>query len=478
MTISPGLVNGVSNGKAWRLAKSLMTLANQADEIAPKRNKSIGPDGTLGDAAHASRTSDHNPNSDGIVCALDLSHDPAGGFDSYAFAEALRSTKDSRVKYVISNKKIFYGPRSPSHGGNPSSQWKWEAYTGDNPHDKHVHISVGDARYYDKTDTWNISMPMSTSPPVLKKGSTGPSVVLLQTKLGITADGIFGSQTETAVKNFQAFHGLTIDGIVGPQTWAALNSPPAEWTGSGKGSWYSQYPKSKGSQYGWVDTGDAPGSAAYIDPATGKPIADEKQGFAFYNSGTLGQWADVKAPNGNVLTIQQTDVGPNPNTGRKIDIAAVAAERFGYSPSNFPTDGIFYWRPANQVMAAPKSIATAEAAPMPALPEPPPDVPAVWPPTTEQVMAWVRWLLATAGPLLLSYGYVDSNVWAQVSGAILAVVPLIWTTYVKSRTGLVKQAASLPEVKQIVADTAIAEGTLKENPKVVAPMSQPGVGGL
>lgn len=47
-------------------------------------------------------------------------------------------------------------------------------------------------------------------------------VKTLQSKLGITADGIFGSATETAVKAFQTAHGLVADGIVGAKTWAAL----------------------------------------------------------------------------------------------------------------------------------------------------------------------------------------------------------------------------------------------------------------
>ena len=56
----------------------------------------------------------------------------------------------------------------------------------------------------------------------IKKGSRGADVVTLQTKLGITADGIFGNATETAVKAFQTAHGLVADGIVGAKTWAAL----------------------------------------------------------------------------------------------------------------------------------------------------------------------------------------------------------------------------------------------------------------
>lgn len=105
---------------------------------------------------------------------------------------------------------------------------------------------------------------------------------------------------------------------------------------NGKGSWYSQY---RG-KYKWEDDGDAPNSNALGVP-------DDAQGVSFYNSKTLGKWFVVTAPNGKTSLEQQTDVGPHPKTGRKIDISAVAAERFGYTPSNFPTDGIFKWEPAD-----------------------------------------------------------------------------------------------------------------------------------
>lgn len=35
----------------------------------------------------------------------------------------------------------------------------------------------------------------------------------------VTIDGVFGSETETAVRAFQEFYGLTVDGVVGEQTW-------------------------------------------------------------------------------------------------------------------------------------------------------------------------------------------------------------------------------------------------------------------
>lgn len=56
----------------------------------------------------------------------------------------------------------------------------------------------------------------------IKRGSRDPEVKTLQTKLGITADGIFGLKTEAAVKAYQKAHGLTVDGIAGAKTWSSL----------------------------------------------------------------------------------------------------------------------------------------------------------------------------------------------------------------------------------------------------------------
>ena len=65
----------------------------------------------------------------------------------------------------------------------------------------------------------------------LRRGSTGPNVVVIQTALNRIAqnfpaiskipeiDGIYGSRTETAVLEFQRVFDLTPDGIVGPATW-------------------------------------------------------------------------------------------------------------------------------------------------------------------------------------------------------------------------------------------------------------------
>jgi hypothetical protein len=65
-----------------------------------------------------------------------------------------------------------------------------------------------------------------SEPVVLERGDRGASVRKLQSALGITADGVFGAQTECAVKGFQKRNGLTVDGVVGPRTRDALGLDP------------------------------------------------------------------------------------------------------------------------------------------------------------------------------------------------------------------------------------------------------------
>jgi putative chitinase len=57
---------------------------------------------------------------------------------------------------------------------------------------------------------------------LLKNGSKGEEVKLLQEKLGLGIDGVFGPGTEAKVKEWQAANGLAADGIVGPGTWGKM----------------------------------------------------------------------------------------------------------------------------------------------------------------------------------------------------------------------------------------------------------------
>lgn len=210
---------------AWRMANSLDVLLTQINALSPNRSKAS--DGGIGNAEHSARTSDHNPDDDGVVKARDFTHDPAHGIDSEKLAEAIRLSRDSRVKYIISNRKICSG------SGQDHPAWVWRPYTGANPHNHHCHISVKrDRPHYDSTTPWDLirlgvtedhyDAPVIASRPVLRRGAKGDDVKLLQSLLPVTADGDFGPKTEAAVRALQSNHALVADGIVGPYTWDAL----------------------------------------------------------------------------------------------------------------------------------------------------------------------------------------------------------------------------------------------------------------
>jgi peptidoglycan hydrolase-like protein with peptidoglycan-binding domain len=64
--------------------------------------------------------------------------------------------------------------------------------------------------------------PKLTITRELHRGMHGNDVKLVQGKVGVARDGIFGSNTETHVKTWQGKHGLTKDGIVGRKTATAM----------------------------------------------------------------------------------------------------------------------------------------------------------------------------------------------------------------------------------------------------------------
>lgn len=141
---------------AWRLAHSLAILKAEVDARWPDR--STVSDGTIGDAAHASRDSDHNPwviddHGDGVVRARDVTAD---GIDPDWYAEHLRqlgASGDRRLNpdgYVIWNRRIASAGHAPA--------WQWHPYTGSNQHTHHVHLSVTTVQAgYDSGAPWGIA---------------------------------------------------------------------------------------------------------------------------------------------------------------------------------------------------------------------------------------------------------------------------------------------------------------------------------
>lgn len=142
---------------SWRLAKSLEVLRAEFDTRAPDRNKAS--DGTIGDENHQGRPSDHNPNADGVVCAMDITHDPAHGLDMDPISDQLvAEPRHPALKYVIFNALI----------AGTHTNWQWQQNSG---HTQHMHVSVGvgedgqSTGPYDDTSAWGISNGAPPPPP-------------------------------------------------------------------------------------------------------------------------------------------------------------------------------------------------------------------------------------------------------------------------------------------------------------------------
>lgn len=139
-----------------RKAKSIEVLFDEFNTRFPGRSRLS--DGWLGDAAHQSRTSDHNAwiedGPDRIVSAGDITEDAEGGFKEiidWAF-RVIVGRRDPRVKYLIHEDRIL---RSYEKPGIPA--WTWDEYDGPNGHFKHGHVSVlPEKRFYDSTAPWGL----------------------------------------------------------------------------------------------------------------------------------------------------------------------------------------------------------------------------------------------------------------------------------------------------------------------------------
>lgn len=120
------------------LARSLANLRAEIDARWPSRDRRT--DGWIGDAAHQARESDHNPDSRGIVHAIDVDKD---GIDPNEVISACART-DRPTAYVIFNRWIY--SRSRDFDPRP--------YTGTNPHTDHLHISIQYGTSWE-ADTWH-----------------------------------------------------------------------------------------------------------------------------------------------------------------------------------------------------------------------------------------------------------------------------------------------------------------------------------
>jgi hypothetical protein len=119
-----------------RLSRAAIQLREQIDDSYPSRLRDS--DGSIGDLRHSSRESDHNPDAQGWVRAIDIDADLAGKPKPELMPDLVdqirllcKSGVEKRVAYIIFNGKIC----------SPILRWKFRNYTGINKHTKHAHFS-------------------------------------------------------------------------------------------------------------------------------------------------------------------------------------------------------------------------------------------------------------------------------------------------------------------------------------------------
>lgn len=151
--------SGHGSGGAWYLAPSLVELMNEVDRLWPGRDTSS--DGSIGDASHQARASDHNPDwsAGGVVRAVDIT---TAGIDFDRLLAAVKA--DKRAWYVIHEGHIY----SRTYG------WAKRVYDGPNPHTHHAHVSIlRTSAAASSTAPWFTSTPTGqkpTPPPQAQNG--------------------------------------------------------------------------------------------------------------------------------------------------------------------------------------------------------------------------------------------------------------------------------------------------------------------
>lgn len=199
------------------LAPSLVALRNEVNAKYPNRDKSS--DGWIGDASHAARASEHNPcwtctgKRYGIVQAIDIDNNGTLNEITPLVKDVLAAAiGDDRVWYVIYARKIY----SRTYG------WAARAYTGSNPHDHHVHISIRptDAAAF-STATWLAPTPAPKPIPTL------PGLSLTNVKNAAahpkTATNPVATRRVQRALN-AAGHPVAVDGVFGKKTRLALRA--------------------------------------------------------------------------------------------------------------------------------------------------------------------------------------------------------------------------------------------------------------
>lgn len=195
------------------LAPSLARLRTSVNTRWPGRDKRS--DGWIGDAAHAARKSDHNPDKvTGVVRALDLDRD---GLHVPSVLAAMLS--HGAVRYVIHRRRIYHVEQA----------FKPQVYKGENPHEGHIHVSIEPSKAAEASKVEWAPVSAAWTFPQLHKGMDGVWAARLQAYLNghgasLRVDGEFGEATDSALRAFQKAKKLDVDGWAGPQVSLALRT--------------------------------------------------------------------------------------------------------------------------------------------------------------------------------------------------------------------------------------------------------------
>jgi hypothetical protein len=117
------------------LSKAGQQLRLQVDDTYSDRDRTS--DGWIGDLRHQASVSDHNPDSAGIVRAIDIDRDLSGKAKPDLMPDLADQIRlcaragDKRISYVIFDGKIASSKKA----------WAWRPYDGINKHNHHCHVS-------------------------------------------------------------------------------------------------------------------------------------------------------------------------------------------------------------------------------------------------------------------------------------------------------------------------------------------------
>lgn len=149
-----------------RLCAGGVKLRDQINKRWPNRDKRS--DGWIGDRAHQARISDHNPDENGIVHAIDI--DENFGIGRFRNGLAARKLADELLAYAASGlpgsdrvKYVVYENRIAS-GTYRSVWWRWRP--GNWGHTAHIHVSFTNEAD-DDSRTW--PLPSLTTDPMLAR---------------------------------------------------------------------------------------------------------------------------------------------------------------------------------------------------------------------------------------------------------------------------------------------------------------------